>query len=120
MVVKTEYMNIEAYSTKDGSPVRELFHPDTHENRNQSLAEAIVPVGFCTFPHRHHKAEEIYHILEGEGQMSLGNDKFNVVAGDTVCIRPGEIHCIKNTAEIPLKILCCSSPPYSHEDTEVI
>jgi hypothetical protein len=31
--------------TKDGSGIRELMHPDRHGNRNQSLAEALVPPG---------------------------------------------------------------------------
>ena len=120
MVVKTEYKNIQGYTTKDGSVVRELFHPDIHGNANQSLAEALVPAGDETLLHRHNQAEEIYHIVEGSGLMTVGNDKFNVAAGDTVCIKPGKVHCIKNTGGIPLKILCCCSPPYSHEDTEMI
>jgi len=120
MVLKTEYRNTISYITKDGSIIRELFHPDDGGNKNQSLAEAVIPVGCETFLHIHNKSEEIYHIHEGSGLMTVGKERFEVAAGDTVCILPGEPHRIKNTGEAPLKILCCCSPPYSHEDTEII
>lgn len=120
MLLKTQYGKIKSYRTKDGSIIRELFHPDSNGNRRQSLAEAVIPLGSETMLHRHHKSEEIYHITEGVGLMTLGKNGFGVSAGDTVCILPGTSHSIKNTGGIPLKILCCCSPPYSHEDTEIL
>lgn len=117
MVSKTSYENIENYVTKDGSIIRELFHPDLHGNKNQSLAEAVVPVGGETLMHRHPRSEELYHFTQGIGLMILGEDRFPVEAGDTVCILPGRSHQVINTGGIPLKILCCCAPPYSHDDT---
>jgi mannose-6-phosphate isomerase-like protein (cupin superfamily) len=120
MNMKTEYINITSYTTKDGSIIREFCHPDHCGNKNQSLAEAIVPPGFETFLHKHNRSEEIYHITEGAGLMTINEKLFEVKVGDTVCIMPGEVHRIKNVGNIPLKILCCCAPPYSHEDTEII
>ena len=117
MTLKTRYQEIHPYRTKDGSIIRELFHPNIHGNKLQSLAEATVPVGVETLLHKHHKSEELYHIIEGEGSMVLGDEKINVIPGDTVCILPGVAHKIQNTGEVTLKILCCCSPPYSHDDT---
>ncbi len=118
--MRTEYERIRPYTTKDGSLVRELMHPKVHGNRRQSLAEAIVPVGTETFLHRHFVSEEIYHIAEGQGLMTLGKEQFEIKKGDTVCILPGTRHRVENTGSIPLKILCCCSPAYSHEDTELV
>jgi mannose-6-phosphate isomerase-like protein (cupin superfamily) len=120
MGFKTEYKNIASYTTKDSSIIRELCHPDHFGNKNQSLAEALVPVGFETLLHRHGRSEEIYHIIEGSGLMTVDKKPFQVTAGDTVCILPGEAHRIKNTGNNVLKILCCCSPSYSHEDTDII
>ena len=120
MVLKTEYKNILSYVTKDGSIIRELFNPNDCGNKNQSLAEATLSEECETFLHRHNQSEEIYHIIEGAGLMTIGNEQFEVAVGDTVCILPGETHRIKNIGDLPLKILCCSSPPYSHEDTIII
>ena len=118
--MKTEYKRIEPFTTKDGSLVRELMHPRVHGNSQQSLAEAIIPVGAETLMHRHHASEEIYHVTEGVGQMTLGEERFEIRKGDTVCILPGMIHSVKNTGTIPLRILCCCSPAYAHEDTELV
>ncbi len=120
MIVKSEYNKIKPYTTKDGSLIRELMHPNVHGNTKLSLAEAIVPVGFTTFLHKHYQSEEIYHILEGSGIMTIGDKKFEVKVGDTICIPPGTPHQIQNIGKIPLRFLCCCAPPYSHDDTELL
>ncbi len=118
--MKTRYADIPAYITKDGSEIRELLHPDHHGARNQSLAEAIVPVGTRTLLHQHHRTEEIYHVTAGQGRMVLDQETFEVFAGDSVLILPGSPHCIEALGDAPLHILCCCSPAYSHEDTELL
>ena len=118
--MKTIYGEVAAYVTKDGSVIRELMHPAAHGNQKQSLAEAVVEPAACTALHRHALTEEIYHITAGSGLMTLGDARFAVVAGDTVCIAPGTPHCIENTGTVPLKILCACSPAYAHDDTELL
>lgn len=106
--------------TKDGSIIRELMHPALHGNRVQSLAEALVPPGAKTKLHRHHASEEIYCFTEGRGTMRLGEREFAVQAGDTICIPAGAPHCVMNTGEAVLRILCACAPPYAHDDTEIL
>ena len=118
--MKTVYAAVTPYITRDGSEIRELMHPAVHGNRAQSLAEATVAPGATTWLHRHRLTEEIYHIVQGAGRMTLGAETFTVEAGDTVCIAPGTAHCIANTGETPLKILCACAPPYAHEDTQLL
>lgn len=110
----------EPFVTKDGSIIRELMHPARHDARHQSLAEATVPPGGATTLHRHHATEEIYHVLRGEGLMRLGGEELRVGAGDTVCIRPGVAHGVRNVGEGELVLLCACAPAYSHEDTELL
>lgn len=120
MVTKTEKDIIKTYITKDGSSIRELMHPEKHGNSRQSLAEAVVPPGTETLLHQHIKTEEIYHIVEGTGSMTVGNEVFTVTAGDSIFIPPMIPHRIKNTGREPLRILCCCAPAYSHDDTLVV
>ena len=66
---------VEAFTTKDGSEIRELL---AHRNsciEKQSLAEARLPVGCQTMAHYHPRTEEIYYILEGTGRMQIGQAK---------------------------------------------
>jgi mannose-6-phosphate isomerase-like protein (cupin superfamily) len=119
MAIKTGYKDIRSFITKDGSEIRELMHPDVHGNVVQSLAEAIVPVEGETMLHRHLRSEEIYHITQGQGMMSLGDEQIEVKTGDTVLIPRETAHKITNTGEEPLVFLCCCSPAYSDDDTEL-
>jgi len=120
MIKKSNVAGTTAYLTKDGSTIRELMHPAVHGNANQSLAEATVPVGVETRLHLHHRSEELYHITAGSGRMTLGDEVFQVSVGDTVCIPAGTPHRIANTGSAPLGLLCCCSPAYRHDDTELL
>jgi mannose-6-phosphate isomerase-like protein (cupin superfamily) len=117
---KTAYADAAAFVTKDGSTIRELMHPALHAARMQSFAEAIVAPGETTERHIHRRSEEIYHITEGSGRMHLGAEQFPMQVGDTVVILPGIPHCITNNGPVPLKFICASSPPYSHDDTLLV
>ncbi|WP_455365731.1 cupin domain-containing protein [Kaarinaea lacus] len=117
--MRTQYKEINAFITKDGSEIRELMHPSQHGNAQQSLAEATVVPGSETRQHRHRTTEEIYHITQGRGLMRLGDELFEVEVGDSICIAPGTVHNIRNIGDVPLKILCCCSPPYRDADTEL-
>lgn len=117
---KTRYQEIPSFVTKDGSTIRELMHPAVHGNWHQSLAEAIVPPGGRTLRHRHHRTEELYHFTAGSGWMELGDDRFEVRPGDTVHIPPGTPHALVNDGDRELRLLCCSAPPYTDEDTELL
>lgn len=119
-MIKSRYQDIPPYITKDGSEIRELMHPTVQGNSNQSLAEAIIPAGKQTLLHRHLSSEEVYHISAGHGLMQLDGEKFEIRVGDTIAIPPGTPHAIENYGREPLKILCSCSPPYSHDDTELL
>lgn len=118
--MKTRHSDIPPYVTKDGSVVRELMHPSVHGGRAQSLAEATVAAGRHTALHRHAITEELYHVTAGRGWMVLGDERFIVGPGDTVLIPPGTAHCLESTGPGDLVVLCCCSPAYAHEDTELL
>ena len=111
---------VEAFIPKDGSEIRELAGVPTGNSQNQSLAEATVPAGGETDEHYHRASEEIYLFTNGSGRLRLGDEESEVAAGDTVVIAPGTPHKLWNTGDEPLRLLCCCSPPYSHDDTYLI
>jgi len=118
--MRANHVETRPYRTKDGTLIRELMHPAVHGNCNQSLAEAVVAPGQASALHRHGQSEALYHIAAGTGEMTLGEVRFSVGLGDTVCTPPGTPHCICNTGDEPLRILCACSPAYSHDDTEML
>lgn len=109
--------SVPAFTTKDGSEIRELL---AHRNsciQHQSLAEARLPPGASTTPHQHPRTEEIYYILEGKGLMRIGDEMCAVGVGDAIAIPPGYVHQITNCGDIELRFLCCCAPAYEHDDT---
>ncbi len=119
--MQRRYSQTTPYITKDGSTIRELMHPSLHDEvKNQSLAEARVPVGGETLPHRHAVTEEIYHVTAGSGWMTLGDERFAIAAGDSVAIPAGTAHKLENSGDEELVVLCCCAPAYSHDDTELL
>ena len=107
-----------AITAPDGSEVRELARPPRLA-RNQSLAEATVAAGAETREHVHRITEEIYYFISGAGRMRLGRDLLEVGVGDVVVIPPSTRHKLFNPGPDPLVLLCCCSPPYTDEDTEL-
>lgn len=108
------------FITKDGSEIRELL---AHRNsciRKQSLAEARIAPGQSTTPHFHPQTEEIYYVLDGVGEMRIGEEVRQVRAGDAIAIPPGAPHQIRNHGDATLKILCCCAPGYEHADTVLL
>jgi mannose-6-phosphate isomerase-like protein (cupin superfamily) len=111
--------DVSAFITKDGSEIRELL---AHRNsciRNQSLAEARLPVGASTQEHYHPQTEEIYFITEGAGRIRIEAETREVKVGDAIAIPPGRRHKLWNTGAGTLKLLCCCAPGYEHDDTVI-
>jgi mannose-6-phosphate isomerase-like protein (cupin superfamily) len=115
-VIVRSLAQAEAFTTADGSTIRELLGLPTAPVRNQSLAEATLEPGQATERHYHAEAEEIYYVVEGSGEMELGGDRRMLSPGDAVLIPPGAWHQIRASDE-RLRFLCCCAPAYRDEDT---
>ena len=107
------------FITKDGSEIRELLAHRNSAIRNQSLAEARLPVDASTQEHYHPRTEEIYYITHGTGRMRIGGETREVRAGDAIAIPPGQKHKLWNTGGEILRLLCCCAPAYEHGDTVI-
>lgn len=103
------------FTTKDGSTIRSILDRTNAPVQHQSLAEASLPAGAQTERHYHRVSEEIYFILSGRGEMTVGTESREIVEGDAILIPPGAWHTL--LALTPMRFLCCCAPPYSHDDT---
>lgn len=110
---------VPAFTTKDGSEIRELLAYRNSAIRNQSLAEARIPVGGSTLEHYHPKTEEVYYITNGKGRMRIESEVKEVKPGDAIAIPSGKKHKIWNTGNEALRLLCCCAPAYEDQDTVV-
>ncbi|HXD56059.1 MAG TPA: cupin domain-containing protein [Solirubrobacteraceae bacterium] len=71
----TSYAQIEAFTTLDGSEIREWAGPVSAPARNQSLAEATIPPGGATTAHYHRTIEELYLVTAGRGRLVIDGER---------------------------------------------
>jgi mannose-6-phosphate isomerase-like protein (cupin superfamily) len=117
------YGELPAFITLDGSEIREWAGRaggPSAPARNQSLAEATVPVGGATTAHYHRRTEELYLVTAGSGRLVLDGEEQTLGEGDCALIPPGARHKIYNVGSQPLRIVCACAPAYSDADTELI
>ncbi len=107
----TSLTDVEPFTTKDGSTVRELHHTAA-----QSLAEAALEPGQATQRHYHALTEEIYLLTAGGGVLEVDGESREVGVGDAVVIPPGAWHEL-TAGSAGARLLCMCAPPYSHDDT---
>jgi mannose-6-phosphate isomerase-like protein (cupin superfamily) len=61
-------------------------------------------------PWHNQEQEEIYFIVEGEGEMCLGEEKRSLRAGQAVFIPPRVFHQLTNTGSAPMRMIYCYGP----------
>ncbi len=107
----------EPFTTKDGSTIISILDLSNAPVKNQSLAEASLPANKSTERHYHKLSEEFYYLLEGQAEMEINGIRKTMTSGDAVVIPPQSWHQITASKDGPIRLLCCCSPPYSHDDT---
>jgi mannose-6-phosphate isomerase-like protein (cupin superfamily) len=92
--------------------------------RTQNLVGGVSPVqatnfamGFVTLdpdggqvPWHNQEQEEVYFVIEGVGEMCLGDEVREVRAGQLVYIPSGVFHQLSNKGSTPLKMIYCYGP----------
>lgn len=92
--------------------------------RTRNLVGGVSPIqaknfsmGYVTLepkggqvPWHNQEQEEIYFVVEGTGEMCLGEEKRTVTSGQAVFIPPTVYHQLTNISETPLIMIYCYGP----------
>ena len=92
--------------------------------RTQNLVGGASPIqaknfamGFVTLepkggqvPWHNQEQEEIYFVVDGEGEMCLGEELSRIQAGQAVYIPGGVFHQLTNTGDRPMQMIYCYGP----------
>lgn len=73
-----------------------LFDP-TVTDHSLTVCVEIFDQGGGTPYHRHHRADEMFYILKGEGMLVCDGQEIPLQTGDSVLVRPNGLHEIHNT-----------------------
>lgn len=106
--------------TRHGSEIRPLVDRTTSEITQCSLAEESLPPGHAVTPHLHRDTEEIYYVLDGSGEMTIGEETAHVGPGDAIYIPRGSRHTLRNTGATPMRIVLVCGPAFSRDDEHFV
>ncbi len=90
----------------------------------QAFVGAGLPIqaeGFCVghvtldpnggqIPWHNQESEEVYFIIEGTGEMCVGDERRILETGQAVYMPPGTFHQLTNVGDTPLRFMYCYAP----------
>jgi mannose-6-phosphate isomerase-like protein (cupin superfamily) len=77
---------------------------------NFSMGHVTLEPNGGQVPWHNQDQEEIYFVLEGEGEMCLGEEKTTLVGGQAIYIPPRVFHQLTNIGSSPLRMIYCYGP----------
>ncbi len=77
---------------------------------NFSMGMVVLDSKGGQVPWHNQEQEEIYLILEGEGEICLGEERSEISTGQAVYIPPNVYHQLTNTGDKPMMMLYCYGP----------
>ena len=78
--------------------------------KNFSMGHVTLESNGGQVPWHSQEQEEIYFVVEGSGEMCLGDEKATLAAGQAVYIPPRVFHQLTNTGSAPLRMVYCYGP----------
>jgi mannose-6-phosphate isomerase-like protein (cupin superfamily) len=93
-----------------GALSKPLVMPETAGSRHVDYRISMYQPMAHVKRHKHKVQEQIYHVLDGEGLMELGNTRQVVRKHDVIFVPPGIEHSINNTGLVDLVFLVITSP----------
>ena len=77
---------------------------------NFCLGYVVLEPNGGQVPWHNQEQEEIYFVLDGTGEMCLGDERQTVTSGQAVHIPPGVFHQLTNIGNAPLTMIYCYGP----------
>ncbi len=66
----------------------------------------LIQPGVVIEPHKHEDIEEIYYILQGQGEIRIGKEERSTSKSDAVYLPPRKTHTLRNTGTYPIRFVC--------------
>ena len=107
---------INSIQGNEGTSIKQYFHPhNTLNGINYSIAQFTLEPGKKSKLHKM-KSSEIYYILEGNGEILIDGESFNIEKDDSVYVPPNSKQFIRNSGSENLKFLCIVEPAWKADD----
>jgi mannose-6-phosphate isomerase-like protein (cupin superfamily) len=70
--------------------------------------------------HYHENHSEVVYVLEGEGEMTLGDLKRTIRPGDYIYIPKGTPHAVLVKSDSPMKVMSIQTPEFDGTDRVIL
>jgi predicted cupin superfamily sugar epimerase/mannose-6-phosphate isomerase-like protein (cupin superfamily) len=110
--------DIAAVTPTPGVTLRELVGrvAPLAKTETLSIAKFTLAPGRSSGTSFNHRSQEVFLVIDGSGEVHLGDKVTPVVAESTVVIPAGEVHSIEADPNSTLTFYAVSAPAYSPED----
>lgn len=113
-------VNLKEVSSREmpGRYIFDLITKDTLGAKKLALEVTKIGPGQIVYPCHAHKAEEVGYVISGKGKVWVDSSMADLSEGDAILWPAGAKHCVKNTGEKELILLCAFSNPGYQKDYE--
>ena len=115
MIVK-KIEEIDTFTGQEGTQIRQIFSPNETDNSiRYSIAHCTINPGQSSKPHTM-KTSEMYYIMQGNGNMHIGEEQKKVKQNDVIFVPPMSKQFLENNGDVDLVALCIVDPAWRQED----
>lgn len=100
-----------------GALSKELAGPETTGSSRVDFRISHYAPMACVQEHVHQVQEQIYYVLEGEGMLTLDDQRHLMRPHDYVYVPPGVRHSFTNTGTAGLVFLVITTPAIDEEES---
>jgi len=103
-----------------GTTNRRLIGPENVGAKQVEMLLGVIEKGQGALPHAHPGIEQVCYLLEGTATAQVGDEAFEMRAGDS-CFFPADVmHIFTVTSDTPARLLVIYAPPYGESPNKVI
>lgn len=109
--------SVTPFESEHGEIVYEFMGKASGGTQAHSLAKIVLPPGKASLKHYHPVAEESYYILSGAARLEMDGETVTLRPGDSVAIRPHQVHQIFNAGPQDLVFLAVCVPAWTPDNS---
>lgn len=106
--INLEEINMQPHPKFEGVKIGYVSTRERHPELSIIILE--VDPGIQIPIHTHEREIDSIFVLQGEGEMFLNNEWFQVKKGDIIVVGTNELHGLKSKGNIPLKTYVIHAP----------
>ena len=90
---------------KDTVLYRRALGPGAFESNWAFFDHLLIPVGSTAGRHYHAGVDEVYLVIKGKGKVYVNDEVADIVYGDAIPVKAGEIHSLESSATESLELV---------------